>query len=75
MYIYVYVPGSRVRGNPPPYASPLMGCPSEWNMHAMHAYASYALTCMNIYTCICTHLHKYIRLHVHIYIGMHGVCM
>ena len=44
--------------------SPRMGSPSEWNMHAKHAYA-----------CICIHLHEYMHLHIHIYICMHCVCM
>ena len=58
MYIYIntyiYI-CARVRGPwYPPYVSPLMGCPGEWNMHAMHAYA-----------CICTHMHEYIHMHMH----------
>ena len=67
MYTYIYIcPGCQVSRSPPPQrvGSPRMGSPSEWNMHAMHAYA-----------CICTHMHEYMHLHVHIYICMHGICM
>ena len=53
---------------PPHGMVPGMGCPSEWNMHGMRAYA-----------CICTHMQSYalicIHLHVHICICMHGICM
>ena len=64
MYTYIYIcPGCQVsrslRGG-----SHRMGFPTEWNMHAMHAYA-----------CICTHSHECTHLHVHIYICMHCVCM
>ena len=56
-----WVPGFTA---PPKGGSPRMGSPSEWNMHAKHAYA-----------CICIHLHEYMHLHIHMYICLHCVCM
>ena len=62
MYVNILAPSSLA----PPTDGMVkgMGCPREWNMRVMHAYA-----------CICIHMHEYILLHVHIYICMHGVCM
>ena len=61
-------PWKQITGNryltPQRGESPRMGSPSEWNMHAKHAYA-----------CICIHLHEYMHLHIHMYICLHCICM
>ena len=56
IYIYIYVPAPSSLGTPAFHGMvPGLDCPSECNMHTMHAYA-----------CICTHMHEYMHLHVHI---------
>ena len=49
IYIYIYICSSPQLSRPAPQgALHILGCPSEWNMHAMRAYA-----CI-----ICTHMHE-----------------
>ena len=83
MHIYTSVLGSRVHGPPPGHGPGMswdlgIGCPTEWNMHVIHAYAP---ICMNIRTCVPTstyacmayayrHMHAW---HACTYTCMHGM--